>query len=156
MHGSPEEHTVDAGRLIVEISEDECQQLLASKSVGRLAVATDVGPEIFPVNYGVLDGSIIIWTGAGTKLNHASFDHVAFEVDDLDAESRTGWVVEAKGRSEDVTDTGDKWTSSMREVPVHSWVAGPHPNCVAILRPRLSGRRLVPAESMCGADQNKD
>ncbi len=155
MNGSPEENVVDADRLIVEIGEEECQQLLASKSVGRLAVATDVGPEIFPVNYGVLDGSIVFWTGAGTKWDHAAFDHVAFEVDDLDVESRTGWVVEAKGRSEDVTDTADKWTSSMREVPVHSWVAGPHPNCVAILRPRLSGRRLVPAESVSGADRDK-
>ncbi|MGB7053501.1 MAG: pyridoxamine 5'-phosphate oxidase family protein [Acidimicrobiales bacterium] len=156
MYGSPKESGVDAGRLIVEISEDECQQLLASKSVGRLAVSTDVGPEIFPVNYGVLDGSIVLWAAAGTKLDHASFDRVAFEVDDLDAESRTGWVVEAKGRSEDITDTGDKWTSSLREVPVRPWVAGPHPNCVAILRPRLSGRRLVPAESASGADPDKD
>ena len=156
MDGNPEGEPIEAGRVIVEISEDECQQLLASKSVGRLAVTTDVGPEIFPVNYGVLDGSIVLWTGPGTKLDYAAFDHVAFEVDDLDAESRTGWVVEAKGRSEDVTDTLDAWTSSMRDVSVRPWVAGPHPNCVAILRPRLSGRRLVPAESVSETEQAED
>lgn len=155
MNDGPEDE-IERDRLIVEISEDECRQLLASKSVGRLAVTTDMGPEIFPVNYGVLDGSIVFWTGPGTKWDHAAFDHVAFEVDDLDVESRTGWVVEAKGRSEDVTDTLDKWTSSLRELPVHPWVAGPHPNCIAILRPRLSGRRLVPTESASGADQDKD
>ena len=141
MHGLPE-------RVLVEISEDECRELLASMSVGRLAVATGEGPEIFPVNYGVRDGSIAIWTAPGTKLDHASFDHVAFEVDVLDAESRTGWVVEAKGRAEDISDTLDTWTSSLREIPVYPWVAGPHPNCIAILRPRLSGRRLVVAESV--------
>ncbi len=156
MNRSPEENTVEVCRMIVEISEDECQQLLATKSVGRLAVTTDVGPEIFPVNYGALDGSIVFWTGPGTKWDHAAFDHVAFEVDDLDTESRTGWVVEAKGRSEDVTDTLDAWTSSLREdVSVRPWVTGPHPNCIAILRPRLSGRRLVPANSVSG-DQDKD
>lgn len=156
MNESPKDETIEPDRLIVEINEEECQQLLASKSVGRLAVTTDVGPEIFPVNYGVLDGSIVFWTGPGTKWDHASFDHVAFEVDDLDAESRTGWVVEAKGRSEDVTDTGDKWTSSIREISVRSWVTGPHPSCIAILRPQLSGRRLVPAESVPEAQRGKD
>ena len=77
MYGSPKESGVDAGRLIVEISEDECQQLLASKSVGRLAVSTDVGPEIFPVNYGVLDGSIVLWAAAGPNwiMRHLTASH---------------------------------------------------------------------------------
>ena len=141
MNGTPE-------RQLVEISEGECLELLESMSVGRLAVTTEEGPEIFPVNYGVRDGSIAIWTAPGTKLDHASFDHVAFEVDVVDTESRTGWVVEAKGRARDISDAGDAYTSSLREIPVHPWVAGPRPYCIAILRPRLSGRRLVAAESV--------
>jgi uncharacterized protein len=131
-------------RKLVEIGADECTELLKSASVGRLAVTSENGPEIFPVNYGYSDGSIVIWTGPGLKLTHASFDRVAFEVDSLDLDSRTGWVVEAQGHAEDITDTLDPWSIGLRELPVQPWVAGPHPNCIVITRLRLSGRRLEP------------
>lgn len=133
------------GRLLVEIDEPGCWALLERSTVGRLAVSTDEGPQIFTVNYGVHDGAIIIRTAPGLKLSHASFNPVAFEVDELDAVHRTGWVVEAIGHAEDITDAIDPRSVRLRETVVDTWVAGDRPNWVAITRSRLSGRRLVPA-----------
>ncbi len=132
-------------RALVEIDEAGCLSLLEQSTVGRLAVSTEQGPQIFTVNYGVLDGAIVIRTGPGLKLAHASFHPVAFEVDQLDTRDRTGWVVEAVGHAEDITDAIDPRSTELRRVAIDAWVSGAHPNCVAIARPRLSGRRLVPA-----------
>jgi hypothetical protein len=134
-------------RSLVDIDEAGCRALLERSTVGRLAISTDEGPQIFTVNYGVHDGAIVIWTGPGLKLAHASFHPVAFEVDELDAEHRTGWVVEAIGHAEDITDAIDPRSTELRHVAVDPWVTGSHPNCIAIARPRLSGRRLVPVPS---------
>lgn len=144
---SPEPSTASTppARALVAIDEGGCRALLERATVGRLAVSTDDGPEIFTVNYGVHDGAIVIRTGPGLKLAHASFHRVAFEVDELDTVHRTGWVVEAVGHAEDITDAIDRRSSDLRAVVVDPWVSGPHPNCIAIARPRLSGRRLVPA-----------
>jgi hypothetical protein len=143
--GSNDRHSGEPIRLLVELDEEDCKALLGTGTIGRLAVATEEGPEMFPVNYGYLDGAIAIWSDRGRKLEHASFDRVAFLVDDLDLENRTGWVVEAMGHAEDITDAVDPWAVRLRALEVHPWVSGPHPYCIAILRPRLSGRRLVPA-----------
>lgn len=132
-------------RALVEIDQAGCLALLGQSTVGRLAVSTEQGPQIFTVNYGVHDGAIVIRTGPGLKLAHASFHPVAFEVDQLDIGDRTGWVVEAVGHAEDITDAIDPRSTKLRRVVVDAWVSGSHPNCVAIARPRLSGRRLVPA-----------
>jgi nitroimidazol reductase NimA-like FMN-containing flavoprotein (pyridoxamine 5'-phosphate oxidase superfamily) len=129
---------------LIPLDERECRDLLLLETVGRLAVTTPEGPEIFPVNYGLVDDAIIIGTDPGVKLAHSSFDHVAFEVDRLDYTTHTGWVVVAKGRAEDISDAIDPWSTRLRQFTVRSWIEAPHTHQVAIMHPRLSGRRLVP------------
>lgn len=143
-HSSDSHSPAAPARMLIELDPAECAALLGSASVGRLAVSTDEGPEIFTVNYGFLEGAIAIWTAPGRKLEHAAFDRVAFEVDELDPATHTGWVVEAQGHAEDITEALDPWAVRLRSLVIHPWVAGPHPNCIAILRARLTGRRLVP------------
>jgi hypothetical protein len=139
----PAAAAVPKSRLIA-LDERECRDLLLIETVGRLAVTTPQGPEIFPVNYGLVDDAIVIGTDPGVKLAHSSFDHVAFEVDRLDYATHTGWVVVAKGRAEDISDAIDPWSTRLRQYTVRSWVDAPHTHQVAIIHPRLSGRRLVP------------
>jgi nitroimidazol reductase NimA-like FMN-containing flavoprotein (pyridoxamine 5'-phosphate oxidase superfamily) len=141
-HGTPP--LAPARNRLVALDERECRDLLLLGTVGRLAVTTPQGPDIFPVNYGIVDEAIVIETDPGVKLAHSSFDYVAFEVDSLEPSTRTGWVVVAKGRAEEITDAIDPWRTRLRQIRVHSWVEAPHLHHIAIVHPRLTGRRLVP------------
>ena len=132
-----------SGNQLVPLDDGECRELLGTASVGRLAVTTTHGPEIFPVNFVAVDDAVVFATDPGVKLAHSSFDHVALEVDSLDPVTRTGWVVVAKGRAQDITDTLDPWSTRLLDVDIDSWVHAPHTHRVAIIRPTLTGRRLV-------------
>ena len=59
--------------------------LLARRQLGRLALAVDGDPDIFPVNY-VVDGPRVLFrTAPGSKLAELSVNpRVAFEVDEYD------------------------------------------------------------------------
>ena len=61
----------DAGAL-EELDHEECLTLIASMSIGRLAVQVeDASPLVVPINY-ILDGEIVVFrTGPGTKLRAA-------------------------------------------------------------------------------------
>lgn len=141
--GTSPSESPEKGRLI-HLDERECWELLLLETLGRLAVSTPDGPEIFPVNYSVADDSIVVGTDPGVKLSHSSFDHVALEVDSLDHSRHTGWVVMAKGHAEDITDKGDAWSTRLLQVAIRSWVDAPHSHRVAMVRPKLTGRRLIP------------
>ena len=67
------------------LSEDECWNLLARRQLGRLAVAVNAEPDIFPVNY-VVDGPRVLFrTAPGSKLAELAVNpRVAFEVDEFD------------------------------------------------------------------------
>jgi transcriptional regulator with XRE-family HTH domain len=51
---------------LTELSADECRALLGTHGVGRIAVTTESGPGIVPVNYSVTDGAIVFRTASGT------------------------------------------------------------------------------------------
>src|SRR5438067_10432905 len=92
---------------MLALSREECMKLLASHSFGRLAVNTGSGaPVIRPVNY-VFDErsqSVVFRTAVGSKL-HALLRsaRAAFEIDAIDAGSRTGWSVIIIGVTERIT-----------------------------------------------------
>ena len=128
-----------------ELSEAESRLLLGSKDLGRIAVVREGRPEIFPVNF-VLDGDVVIFrTGPGTKLDWSVMGPVAFEVEDIDSETRGGWVVEVKGTARDLTSAVDSRSEREKALPLTPWVGGEHSNWVSIVRPEISGRRLIPA-----------
>ena len=60
-------------------------------------------PLIFPVNYGIDRGVIVIRTDEGTKLAAADHANVTFEVDAIDSRTRSGWSVLVRGLAEEVT-----------------------------------------------------
>lgn len=130
-------------RALTPIGEDECFELLASQTLGRLAVLRDGRPEIFPVNYALDGRTVIIRTAAGVKLDYGSFAHVAFEVERIDPDTREGWVVELKGFAEEITDGADAWSVHARGAGPDPWVQGTHERFLAIARGEVSGRRLA-------------
>jgi hypothetical protein len=71
------------GTGLIEIDREECLQLLAAKSVGRIAYATDAGARILPVNYILVDGSIIFRTVPDGEIYHHALSSIcAFEIDE--------------------------------------------------------------------------
>ena len=127
-----------------DIPEEECFSLLATEDLGRLAVVREGRPEIFPVNYALVGRTVAIRTGPGAKLEGASLAHVAFEVEQIDRYTRSGWVVEVRGFAEDVTDGIDAWSKEIQDAPTRTVIAGDHGHVIAISHPVVSGRRLVP------------
>jgi hypothetical protein len=119
----------------------ECLDLLEARQVGRIAIMTDAGPAIVPVNYRLVRTSDLNWiafrTRLGGMLDRTSF-HVAFEIDEIDEAGRTGWSVLVRGWLEEVdpdnADFGERFDSEpwVRERDV--WM---------IIRPQqIEGRRL--------------
>ena len=130
------------GKTWLEIpSERECWELLATHTVGRLAVVEHDKPLIFPLNY-VCDGmSIVFRTEAGQKLR-AIRDNVdvAFEVDDIDRTDHTGWSVIVNGSAERVRDAAD--LRRLSELDLEPWAMGAKPTYVRVSPAQVSGRRI--------------
>jgi nitroimidazol reductase NimA-like FMN-containing flavoprotein (pyridoxamine 5'-phosphate oxidase superfamily) len=124
------------------LSDFQCRQLLASKSIGRIAFPLAGETEVFPVNYST-DGDVVVFrTAAGTKLEQAPVARVAFEVDDWDAQARTGWSVVLKGIAQEVTSGNDPFSAALRARNVEPLAPGEHEHWIAIYPALMSGRRF--------------
>ena len=84
---------------------EECWTALATTPVGRVAFVSAGSPVILPVNFALDGRSVVIRSAGGDKLHAASLGQaVAFEVDDWNADDRTGWSVLVQGIAEEVED----------------------------------------------------
>jgi nitroimidazol reductase NimA-like FMN-containing flavoprotein (pyridoxamine 5'-phosphate oxidase superfamily) len=129
---------------LVEISHDECADLLAVSVLGRLGVVVNGRPEIFPVNH-VFDresGCVVFPTTAGTKLHSAlAWPWVAFEVDGVEPDQAGGWSVAVAGTAEEVTDAETIDRVARARKPL--WAAGDAARWVRIVPSKVTGRRIT-------------
>lgn len=126
------------------LDEQQCQLLLASKDLGRIAFEIGGVPEIFPVNY-VADGSSVVFrTAEDTKLHQAVKLRVAFEVDDWDPAKGLAWSVVIKGVAEEVTAGIDPFAQALRSRPVVPLAPGPRERWMAVYPSAITGRRFRP------------
>lgn len=124
------------------MSREECDELLRSCRVGRLAYVPREGvPDIVPVNY-VLDGrDILIRSGPGPKLQAAERgDLVAFEVDVIDATDRVGRSVVVLGRASRLRPEEQQLVEE--QTAGTPWALGPRRHVIRIRPTRVTGRRL--------------
>lgn len=91
------------------LAPSECDELLGSNEIGRVAFVQDGDVNILPVTYRFHRGTIVFRTADGSKLSAAG-DHrpVAFEIDGLDASDKSGWSVLVKGIARDVDDKRER------------------------------------------------
>jgi len=123
------------------LSPNECAALLAEGSIGRVGVSVGALPVVLPVNYAVLDGDVVIRTGAGTKLDAALVGAVvAFEIDSVDPIYHGGWSVMVQGRAQEVLDPGE--LRRVQALPLRPWADGNRDRFVRISTERISGRRI--------------
>jgi uncharacterized protein len=125
------------------IHREECLRLLGRDRVGRVGVSDHGAPLILPVNY-VLDGEAVIFkTAPGTKLQAALRSPVAFEVDQIDRATRSGWSVLVRGVAEEVTSfNGDGVLQRLGSLPLDPWAPGEKPCLVRIAPQSITGRRI--------------
>ncbi len=121
---------------------DECLRLVGGSTLGRLAVVIDSRPLVFPVNFALDGGTVVLRTDEGTKLFAARAGFVAFECDDIDRVYHTGWSVIITGRAEEVHDVAEQ--RRLERLPLGPWCRVPKPVWLRIRPHTVTGRRIPP------------
>jgi uncharacterized protein len=124
------------------LSSDECEQLLRSSNLGRLALVVNGQPEVFPVNYAFAEGVVVFRTAPGLKLERAPRTQVAFEVDRLDTAHGIAWSVVVKGTAHDISSAVGRLPERLRGLAVHPQAPGARKAWMAIHADSTSGRRF--------------
>ena len=134
------------GSTLEELPRAECLRLLATVPVGRIVYTRQAMPAVEPVNFALDGGGIVIRTDPGGKLAAAiSRTVVAFEADDLDPATRSGWSVTVVGRSQEVTDPDEM--ARLHKLGIESWAPGAREHFIRIEPGIVTGRRLRPARA---------
>ena len=124
------------------LSKDECWALLGERNIGRLGVNVGNHPDIFPVNYVIHRGDIVVRTEPGTKLSAALMGHhVAFEIDSFDDDERTGWSVVVHGIARESRTLGSVIRD--QELPIEPWAGGRKTRHLRITPTRVTGRTIL-------------
>jgi nitroimidazol reductase NimA-like FMN-containing flavoprotein (pyridoxamine 5'-phosphate oxidase superfamily) len=126
----------------IDLSREDCAELLRAGVIGRVAVSTPTGPHIVPVNYVVVDDAIVVRTTPYSLLgSHGRNALLAFEVDGLDHEARHGWSVTVRGRAAPVSDADELEQVRALWGP-RPWAAGSRSLVLRLPWTELSGRQL--------------
>ncbi|WP_018760739.1 pyridoxamine 5'-phosphate oxidase family protein [Arthrobacter sp. 135MFCol5.1] len=133
---------MDSHKLPIEnLSFDDCWELLANDTVGRLAIVVDEHPEIFPVNYIVHLRSIVFRTAPGSKLWGAKMERPAsLEIDGYDPATEMAWSVVVRGDTGIIEDQAVK--DQVDGLGLEPWQPGEKANYVRLNAKALTGRRF--------------
>ena len=125
-----------------ELTYAECRALLVHQQTGRVAVATPDGPHIVPLNYSVVDESIVFRTTPFSVLaTYGRNAKLAFEVDHFRDEQQLGWSVVARGRADVVTDPAE--LAHIRQIwPPYPWADGSRNLHFRLALQELTGRSV--------------
>jgi len=132
-----------AQRHLEELSRRECLALLDQAQVGRIVYHDDVGPAAVPVNYAMADDEIVFRVEGGVKRLAMAQPVLAFEVDHIEEDQRSGWSVLARGVGEEVEI--ELVPDLLREMHGHiptPWADGVHNVWLRLTPHTLTGRRL--------------
>jgi uncharacterized protein len=131
---------LDCGGLEI-LDAGECRALLSRVPVGRIVFTDRALPAVQPVNFALVDGDVVIRTAAGSKLDAAVRNAiVAFEADEFDSESRSGWSVVYVGHARAVTNPAE--LATLRRLGLPTWASGRREHFIQIHPEIISGRRL--------------
>jgi uncharacterized protein len=129
-----------------ELTKDECFSLLAGQHLGRVVLVDDRGPLALPVNFVLDQHTVLFRTDEGTKLDVAvRRGRVAFEIDGVDEQTRTGWSVLVRGEAAEITQADQ--LARVRRLPLYPWAPGAKGHYIRILPASLTGRRIALPEA---------
>ena len=123
------------------LEEDECLRLLACEPVGRVALTSAALPVVLPVNFVMIDRTIVFASDPGLKLQAARAGQIAcLEIDGYDVLDHSGWSVLATGRLSEITDAAK--LQAARTLPLSPWALSAPEHYVELSVELLSGRRI--------------
>ncbi|GAB2858443.1 pyridoxamine 5'-phosphate oxidase family protein [Actinoallomurus bryophytorum] len=128
------------------ISREQSLALAASVPIGRVVYTDQALPAVIPMNF-VLDGDeVVIHIESGSTLAAAIPNAVvAFQVDDFDSDTTTGWTVTITGQAR-LVDGGEERTRLAR-LPLRPWVPTKNGRFIRIPARHVAGHRLGPART---------
>lgn len=127
------------------LERPECLALLESGAVARVAVTADALPAILPVNYRMVGEDVVFASPVGSKfLAMMQGQVVAFEIDEVDPATRSGWSVLVVGVAEELSPWHPYW-ERLGRVDTGSWMGRHASHLMTLSTDRVSGRRLHPA-----------
>ena len=133
----------------VELTIEECLELLSGGVIGRVALSTPVGPRIVPVNYAMFGDAIVFRTAPYSELGTYGWNNeLAFEVDHIDYERHQGWSVVVLGRAELIEDA-DELRRIKQSWDPRPWAGGQRNLYLRLTWRDVTGRRI-------GADWDRD
>jgi nitroimidazol reductase NimA-like FMN-containing flavoprotein (pyridoxamine 5'-phosphate oxidase superfamily) len=137
----PRDRSPQTGNL-AELSEAECKELLAEHTVGRVGFMAGEGPQILPVTYQYRTGRVIFRTSPygpmGALIRRTS---VAFEVDSIDEQNKSGWSVLVLGFTGAMAH--DHLLTSAWETGPMPWADGARTLFIEIKPRKISGRAVT-------------
>lgn len=124
---------------VLELTEDQCWQLLERTQHGRLVSVVGGRPDIFPINIAVRDGSVFFRTAPGTKLAELTVnENVLFEADGILSDQ--AWSVVARGTAKRLETSAE--IAEAETLGVNPWVPGLKDYFVQITPEEISGRHF--------------
>jgi hypothetical protein len=131
------------------LDRGESLRLLASVPVGRLIFTVRALPAVRLMSFALVDGLIVMRTADDSEMARKVHDTVvAFEADELDNATYSGWSVTVIGRAALVTDPGT--AARYRAVPLVPWAPGARDTFMTITTELAEGRRVRRASTQCG------
>jgi nitroimidazol reductase NimA-like FMN-containing flavoprotein (pyridoxamine 5'-phosphate oxidase superfamily) len=130
-----------------ELDEAECLRLISGQEIGRLAYTGRYDLTVLPVNYRLVDGTILFRTAQDsltgedlrTGIAHADYK-VSFEIDHFNEATHEGWSVLIQGPAHHL-DT-DAEQESAQSAGVEPWPSGEKDHFIRITPIRITGRRI--------------
>ena len=121
----------------------ECEGLLSLALIGRIGVSYAGEPLILPVLFAFTKGAVVFRTAPGEKLDTIWVNATAaFEIDDWDLSTRTGWSVLVRGQTETVHDESE--VAELEDIGLESWLPDVLPTTWVRIRPsEITGRRIL-------------
>ncbi|MFJ7910477.1 helix-turn-helix domain-containing protein [Kitasatospora sp. NPDC096204] len=126
-----------------ELDPAGCWSRLSPRGVGRVILMAPSGLVALPVNYQVLDTTILYRTEAHGTLARAAGSEVAFEVDRLDEVFATGWSVLVNGTASVLSDEEVALRLRQHADP-GPWAGGTRDTWMRISPTGISGRIIRP------------
>ena len=123
------------------LTRDDCIMRLAGGRLGRVVFTERALPAIRPVNYAMSGSHVVLRTAADGLGRRLDGQVVAFEVDDIDDDSGTGWSVVVTGTARLVRVPGE--LSRLSAVGPITLAGEGHDGTVVITPGDISGRRIA-------------
>lgn len=134
-HGLPRLEGVEV------LGEEEALALAGTVPVGRVVYSRYALPAVHVVNFALDGRDVVFRTLKGAKFGAAIADTVvAFETDQIDEATHSGWTVTLTGRARLVTAAAE--LERLAALDIHLWALGDRDFYVRINTKIIHGRRI--------------